>query len=113
MEAWHSGKLFIENSVPVSHDSLHLIFGTLVWLIVAGLLRRSAFAWRPWLWALAVILWNEAVDLWTEQWPDPRAQYWQGAKDLLLTMFVPTVLMAAGRLRPELFQGRSRQRRRT
>ena len=113
MTAWHSGKVFVEDSVNVSHDALHVIFGMLVWLLFALILRRSAMSRWPWLWALAVILWNETVDLWTEQWPDRETQYVQGVKDVLLTMLVPTVVMAAARLRPQLFQRARRTRRRS
>jgi hypothetical protein len=46
-------------------------------------------------------------------WPDPGQQYGEGLKDLALTMFVPTLLLAAVRLRPDLFrQGIGRRRRR-
>ena len=107
MQSWHEGKLLIENSVPVSHDSLHIIFGTFVWILFAVGLRRPLSSWRPWLWAFAVILWNETVDLWTETWPDRATQYAQGVKDLLLTMLVPTVLMFAMRYRPQMFRPRT------
>lgn len=105
MSSWHQGKLFIEHSVAISHDSLHIIVGVLVWLVLALLLRRPVTAWRPWLWLFAIILWNETVDLWTEQWPDPGQQYGESAKDLGLTMIVPTILLFAVRYRPDLFRG--------
>ena len=111
MHAWHEGKLLIENNVPVSHDALHLIFGTLVWLGFVLLLRRQVGSSLPWGWALAVILWNEAVDLWTEQWPYARMQYRQGIKDVLLTLFVPTVLILAAKLKPELYEVHPKRRR--
>ena len=103
MSSWHQGKLFIEHAVMISHDSLHVIVGVFLWLVLGLLLRRPLSAWFPWLWLLAFILWNETVDLWVEQWPDPGQQYGEGAKDVLLTMFLPTMLMFAVRLRPELF----------
>jgi hypothetical protein len=112
MVSWHQGKLFIEHAVAVSHDTLHVIIGVLLWLVFALLTRRPISAWLPWLWLFAVILWNETVDLWTEQWPDPGQQYGEGAKDLMLTMIVPTVLMAAARMRPDLFRRTARRRRR-
>ena len=111
MEAWQAGKLFIEDRVALSHDSLHLIVGTLVWLAFALLLRRSVVSLSPWLWAFAVILWNETVDLWTEQWPNPWMQYEQAIKDLVLTMATPTMLLLAARVRPQLLQARSTRRR--
>lgn len=111
MVSWHQGKLFIEHAVAINHDALHIIIGVLLWLGVAFVIRRPVSAWLPWAWLLAFILWNETVDLWVEQWPNPGQQYGEGAKDVLLTMFLPTVLMFAVRWRPELFSGRPRRRR--
>lgn len=105
MTSWHQGKLFIEHSVSFSHDALHIFAGVLLWIALGLFLRRPLASWRPWLWVFAVILWNEAVDLWIEQWPDPGQQYGEGAKDLLLTMALPTILMVAVRVRPDLFRG--------
>ncbi|MFL6721469.1 MAG: hypothetical protein ACJ8FT_06665 [Sphingomonas sp.] len=112
MTSWHQGKLFIEHSLTISHDSLHIIVGVLLWLVFGLLLRRPLTVGRPWLCLFAVILWNETVDLWIEQWPDPGQQYGEGAKDLLLTMAVPTIIMVAARMRPDLFRGSGRTRRR-
>ena len=110
MTSWHQGKLFIEHAVTVSHDSLHVIVGTLLWLALAFLLRRPLSSWFPWLWLFAFTLWNETVDLWIERWPDPGQQYGEGAKDVLLTMFLPTILMFAVRLCPQLFALAARRR---
>jgi hypothetical protein len=110
MSTWHQGKLFIEHFVAIDHDALHVIVGVLLWLVVGLLLRRPLSSWTPWLWVLAVIAWNEAVDLWVEQWPDPGQQYGEGAKDLLLTMLLPTVMMIAVRRRPDLFRRGLRRR---
>jgi hypothetical protein len=111
MASWHQGKLFIESSLTINHDALHILVGALLWIMFGLLLRRSLASWRPWLCVFAVILWNEAVDLWIEQWPDPGQQYGEGAKDLLLTIAVPTIMMATARLRPDLFRGRVGKRR--
>lgn len=112
MTSWHEGKLFIEHSLTINHDSLHMLVGVLLWVLFALLLRRPLTAWRPWLWLFAIILWNETVDLWMEQWPDPGQQYGEGAKDLLLTMAVPTIIMFTARWRPHLFGQGARSRRR-
>ena len=112
MNAWHQGKLFLEYSLSVDHDALHVIVGLLVWLVAALLLRRPITSWLPFLWCLAITLWNETVDLWIEQWPDPGRQYGEGAKDVLLTMTVPVLLMAAARFRPDLFRTAARRSRR-
>jgi hypothetical protein len=110
MSSWHEGKLFIEHTVAINHDALHVIVGVLLWAALGFVTRRPLSSWYPWLWLLAFILWNETVDLWVEQWPDPGQQYGEGAKDVLLTMFLPTVLMFAVRFRPGLFAARATRR---
>ena len=114
MSTWYQGKLFIERATAVSHDSLHVIFGVVVLLAAALLLRQSVASLRPLLAVLAFALFNEAVDLWVERWPDAAMQYGEGVRDLALTMLLPTILMVAARLRPDLFRqgGRARWRKR-
>jgi hypothetical protein len=111
MTSWHEGKVVIEHAVAISHDSLHVIVGVLLLLGLGLVLRRPISSWRPWLWLFAAILWNETVDLWVEQWPDPGRQYGEGLKDLALTMLLPTVLTLAARVRPDLFRASPRARR--
>lgn len=106
MTSWHQGKLFVEHALTISHDALHLIVGLLGWIVAALLARRSLASSLPWIVILAAALWNEAVDLWIEHWPDPGQQYGEGFKDLLLTMTVPTIVMLGARLRPDLFRSR-------
>lgn len=110
MISWHQGKLFIEHSVNVSHQSLHIFIGLLLWLTFGLVFRRPVTSWRPWLTLFGVILLNEMVDLWMERWPDPGQQYGERAKDLLLTMAAPTIVMLAARARPDLFRGSDRGR---
>jgi hypothetical protein len=105
MLSWHSGKLFIESVVPIDHDAMHVIVGALLWLLIALATRKPITSARPWLWLLVIILWNETVDLWVEQWPSPIIQYEEGLKDLALTIFLPAVLLFVGRIRPQLFRG--------
>lgn len=103
MESWHEGKLFIEHALTINHDTLHMIFGVVIWLGLCLLLRRTIASLYPWLWLFALIFWNETVDLWNEQWPHPGQQYGEGAKDILVTMALPTLLMLAARFVPRLF----------
>jgi hypothetical protein len=115
MSSWHQGKLLVEHAVTIDHDTLHVLVGTILWLLIAMLMRRPLTSWYPWLWLFAIICWNETVDLWNEQWPQPGMQYGEGLKDLALTIFIPTLIMAAARLRPDLFRvglgSRARRRR--
>jgi hypothetical protein len=110
MVSWHQNKIFIERALRIEPDALHVIVGVLLWLVVALVVRRPLTSWRPWLWVFAAIMWNETVDLWIEHWPQPAMQYGEGARDLLLTMFLPLVLMFAARRRPDLFRGGSPKR---
>lgn len=103
MGSWHQGKLFVERSLAVEHDALHVIAGVIVWLLLSLLLRRPLSSWRLLGWLFALALWNEAVDLWVELWPDLGMQLGEGAKDLVLTILVPTLLTALMRKRPAMF----------
>lgn len=103
MMSWYQAKLFIEHASLVSNDALHVLAGVVIWLMVVVILRRRASAGAPLLILLALLGFNEAVDLWVEQWPDKAMQYGESAKDLLLTMALPTLLMAVIRLRPQAF----------
>jgi hypothetical protein len=111
MTSWHEGKLFIEHTIAINHDALHVIVGVLLWVALGLVVRRPLSSWYPWLWLLAFILWNETVDLWVERWPNPGQQYGEGAKDVLLTILLPAALMLVVRWRPGLFAGGGRSRR--
>src|SRR5262245_29274498 len=104
MRSWYEAKMFIEHASLVSSDALHLLVGTLAWLAIAFVLRKPITRWAPWLILLCLIAFNEAVDLWIEQWPDLAMQYGESAKDVFLTMVLPTVLMLTARARPQLFK---------
>lgn len=111
MTSWYQAKMFIEHASVVNSDGLHVLVGVLAWIAVAMAVRRSLSAQLPWLVLFVLTLLNECVDLWVEQWPDKAMQYGESAKDILLTMTLPTVLMFAVRLRPNLFRASSRRRR--
>lgn len=107
MFAWYETKMFIEHAGIVTSDALHVLVGVGLWVLAAVVLRRRLTDWLPWLIVLAAVLFNEAVDLWVEQWPDAVMQYGESAKDILLTLLLPSLLMAAARERPGLFGQRS------
>ena len=100
--SWYDAKMMIERAGTVSTDALHVIAGVLVQIVAAAILRRPLSAWVPWLVVFAALLFNEAVDLWVERWPSLTMQAWEAIKDLLLTMLLPTAMMAALRLSPEM-----------
>ena len=111
MVSWYDVKMFIEHASVVNSDGLHVLVGVLAWLVVALALRRSLADRLPWMILFALTLVNECVDLWAEQWPDKAMQFGESAKDVLLTMTLPTILLLAVRLRPNLFRSPSRRRR--
>jgi len=110
MLSWYHVKMFIEHASVINSDAIHVLVGVAIWL-VAGFVSRRRLAGRlPWLAVLMPTLINEAVDLSVERWPSLAQQLGESAKDVLLTMAVPTVLLAVLRLRPDLFRGAPRRR---
>lgn len=103
--SWHHIKAFIEQMAGFSHDAIHVLVGGIGPLIVARLSRRTVASWLPWLAMLVLILLNEAADLAWEQWDDLARQYGDSAKDILLTMALPTVLMVTARRWPGTLVG--------
>jgi diacylglycerol kinase len=110
MISWYRAKMFVEHASIVSSDAIHVLVGVLVWMLAALITRRSLATWLPWLAVLALALLNEAVDLAVERWPDLAMQLGESAKDIWLTMTLPTLLLIAVRLRPNLFRAASRRR---
>ena len=102
MIEWYRLKLSVSHATSLSMDALHLLLGVVAMLLFARLIRRSIADIRPWLAVLVFELLNEWSDLRFEQWPDPAKQYGEGAKDILLTMLVPTALLLIARYRPRL-----------
>ena len=101
-------KTLIEHAAGFSHDAIHVLVGGAGPLAVAFLARRTIASWLPWLVMLALILFNETVDLWVEHWPDRTMQYGDGVKDILLTMALPTVLLVTARVTPRIYPRKNR-----
>jgi len=97
---WYQLKLFIEHASGISMDALHILVGFILFMLAARLLRTGAGSLRPWLALLLLELGNEAYDLHVERWPNLGSQLGEGAKDILLTMALPTLLLAIARWRP-------------
>lgn len=111
MTSWYEAKMFIEHASVVSSDALHVLVGTLIWIAAAIILRKNLSTLIPWTLVLGLTLFNEVVDLWIERWPDLAMQYGESAKDVLLTMALPTVLLMLVRTQPGLFGAFRRARR--
>lgn len=97
---WYQVKLFIEHASGISMDALHILVGFAIFLLAAQVLKRSVANPLPWLATLLLEIGNEAHDLTIELWPDLGSQLGEGAKDIMLTMTLPTLLMLIARWRP-------------
>lgn len=81
----------------ITKDALHVHIGLAIFLGVALVFRRSLASWLPWLALLAFELVNELMDM----------LYWNGSgigfdlgdspKDIVNTMFWPTVVFLVAR----------------
>lgn len=105
MSIWYQAKLLLEHASGVSMDALHILVGVAAQLIFAALFHVPLKSWRPWLFVFALLLLNEAGDLWVEQWPLPAMQYGEALKDIFLTMLLPSFLLLCARMRPAIFSG--------
>ena len=101
---WYQVKLFLERASGFSMDSLHVIVGVVIQLAVALVFRTSVARPWPWLAVLALELVNEASDFRVERWPQPGMQFGESAKDVILTMLLPTLILLVARYRPKLLR---------
>ncbi len=100
---WVNFKVFIAHLSGISHDAMHVIAGVLVQLALVALFRTSLARVWPWSIVRVAELANEWNDLHIERWSDAGMQWGEMAKDVGLTMLLPTVLMLLARWKPSLF----------
>jgi diacylglycerol kinase len=100
MFGWYQVKLFIEHASGIGMDALHILVGFILFLLAARLLKTDAGSFRPWLALFLMELLNEAYDLHVEIWPNLGSQLGEGAKDIALTMALPTLLLLVARWQP-------------
>jgi hypothetical protein len=112
MTLWTHARSFLEQLAGLGHATFAILACTGLWIAAGLLLRRSLAAMVPWAAVLLVSVWNEAAQLVLQHWPDRVWQYRESARDLLLAMLLPTLLMLAIRARPALFQAAGAKRRR-
>ena len=102
--SWADVKLFLENSVAVSQDSIHVLASMVVLLAAAALMRRPVSTLGPWLAVLGLACINEVIDHWVARPPVVARHYGESVKDLLLTMALPTLVLLSARLAPGLYR---------
>lgn len=101
---WYQVKLFLEHASGFSMDALHVIVGVVVQFAVALLFRTSIARPLPLLAVLVLELVNEASDFRVEIWPQPGMQFGESAKDVILTITIPTLIFLVARYRPKLLR---------
>lgn len=106
---WYQFKQFVEHASGISMDALHILVGFLLLWVAAALLRRPISSFLPWSALLLLELGNEAYDLYIEVWPNLASQLGEGAKDIMLTMAIPTMTMALAKWKPNWFVGWGRR----
>ena len=100
MTSWYQVKMFVEHASGISMDALHILIGFTLFLLASRLLRRPLGSFLPWSALLLVELANEAYDLGVELWPNLASQLGESAKDIMLTMALPSLVLAIARWRP-------------
>jgi hypothetical protein len=85
----------LEQSIPFDSGWLHLMAGPLIFVAAAFLLRKPLSSWWPWLVVLFFEGLNEILDLTLGSWA-PR-EFALNATDVLLTMALPTAVLAIAR----------------
>ena len=105
---WFDIKELVRTGTGWPMDTLHVIAGVTVQLVLAALFRTSLASRWPWLGVLLLELANEGYDLWLERWPSLGQQLGEGLRDLIGTMLLPSLLWWVARRHPRLLSGRGR-----
>ncbi len=95
-ERYDAFKSFIEASLDIHNDAIHVLAGFAIMIGVSALLRRSLADWRAFIVVTLLAVANELYDLNVERWPDMGMQMGESAKDIVLTVAIPAVLVCAG-----------------
>ena len=90
-------KFFIVNHVHLAKDALHIYVALVLFLGSAALFRWPLKSWRPWLLVLIAALIGEAWDLRDSLVYHTRIELGGNLKDILNTIFWPTVLVLLAR----------------
>lgn len=90
-------KWVLSEHLHLSKDTLHVYVAMSLFLGSALLLRWPLKSWRPWLLVLAAALIGEAWDLRDSLVYDTRIRLIANLKDVMNTIFWPTMLMILAR----------------
>lgn len=90
-------KTELSDALGITKDALHIHLGLAIFLGVAFIFRRPLTSWTPWLASLAFELVNELMDVFHLHNGTFGFEIGDSAKDVLNTMFWPTVVLLAAR----------------
>jgi hypothetical protein len=90
-------KFFIVNHVHLAKDALHIYVALALFFGSAALFRWPLKSWRPWLLVLIAALIGEAWDLRDSLVYGTRIELGGNLKDIVNTIFWPTVLVLLAR----------------
>jgi hypothetical protein len=102
-------RTFFEYSVRFSQEAIHVVAAVVILFVAAAALRKPVSSLWPWMVLLLLASLNALGGLGMGQGPQPGVDYGEAARDLLLTMAVPTFLMLSVRWAPGLFRPPSRR----
>ena len=94
-QAWLATKASLEAAVPFSSGWLHLAVGPLIFVAAALAMRKPLSSWWPWLIVLVLGVANEIIDL--ALGVSGVKEFGLSGTDLLLTLAIPTIMLALAR----------------
>ena len=93
IDFWMYAKAWMLAETALPDSTLHSLFGMVLLMVGAALLRRTPWHWEPWSFVLMLELINEAYDMLN---PDSgENNLGASLHDIWLTMFSPTLLLIA------------------
>lgn len=92
-------KTQLSELLGITKDALHIHIGLAIFLVAALVFRRPLWSWIPWLSLLAFEIANELMDAFHMHGGPFSIEVGGSLKDVLNTMFWPTVLLLGLRWR--------------
>lgn len=86
-------KTQLSELLGITKDALHIHIGLAIFLVAALVFRRSLSSWVPWLCLLAFEIANELMDAFHLHGGPFSIEIGDSLKDMLNTMFWPTMLL--------------------
>jgi hypothetical protein len=97
MSPFREAKLYLASSFHLHQDALHIYVALILFLGSAGLFRWPLKSWKPWLVVLFAALAGEVWDLRDSLTYHRPLNLRANAKDIVNTLFWPTILMMLAR----------------